>query len=90
VTVRLGLAGVGPAARWRLSVTDDGAGFDAARAEATGGGAGLANMRDRLDAVGGSVGLVSSPGQGTAVVAEVPAATAPVEAVPIPRPATAP
>jgi signal transduction histidine kinase len=89
VTVRLTLAGSGTGARWRLSVTDDGAGFDAAGAQAAGGGAGLSNMRDRLDAVGGSVDLVSRPGHGTTVVAEVPVGSAPA-AVPDPRPAPAP
>jgi signal transduction histidine kinase len=57
-----------------LSVVDDGAGFDAQRAEQVRGGAGLANMRDRLDAVGGSVSLTSAPGRGTSVVAVVGAA----------------
>jgi signal transduction histidine kinase len=57
-----------------LSVVDDGAGFDAARAEEVRTGAGLANMRDRLDAVGGSVTLTSAPGRGTSVVAVVRAA----------------
>jgi len=89
VTVRLTVAGEGPDARWRLSVTDDGAGFDAAGAEAAGGGAGLSNMRDRLDAVGGSVELVSHPGQGTAVVAEVPVGSASAP-LPGPRPAPTP
>jgi signal transduction histidine kinase len=89
VTVRLTLAGEGAAERWRLTVTDDGAGFDAAGAEAAGGGAGLANMRDRLDAVGGSVRLVSRPGEGTAVVAEVPVRSAPAP-LPGPRPAPTP
>jgi signal transduction histidine kinase len=89
VTVRLGLEGDARAGRWRLAVTDDGVGFDAAGAEAAGGGAGLSNMRDRLDAVGGSVRLVSSPGQGTTVVAEVPVAAG-AAPVPFPRPAASP
>ena len=89
VTVRLTLAGEGPDARWRLSVTDDGTGFDAAGAEAAGGGAGLSNMRDRLDAVGGSAQLVSRPGHGTTAVAEVPIGTGPVT-VPGPRPVATP
>ena len=49
VTVRLS----DDAGTWRLVVTDDGAGFDQTGAQST--GAGLANMRDRLDAVGGTV-----------------------------------
>ncbi len=48
--------------RWRLDVTDDGSGFDQAGALADAAGAGLMNMRDRLDAVGGSVTIASSGG----------------------------
>jgi signal transduction histidine kinase len=68
VTVRLGEDG----RRWRLVVADDGTGFDQARARADGGGAGLMNMRDRLDAVGGTVALGSRVGEGTTVTAVVP------------------
>jgi signal transduction histidine kinase len=57
----------------RLTVHDDGAGFDPAASVAEGSGAGLANMRDRLDAVGGTVSVASRPGAGTTVTAEVPA-----------------
>ena len=58
--------------RWLLTVSDDGAGFDQAPAGAAGTGAGLANMRDRLDAVGGTVTVGSTPGSGTTVTAAVP------------------
>jgi signal transduction histidine kinase len=54
----------------RLRVHDDGAGFDPAVADA---GAGLSNMRDRLDAVGGTVSLDSRPGSGTTMTATVAA-----------------
>jgi hypothetical protein len=60
--------------QWRLAVTDDGTGFDPARAEANGTGAGLANMRDRLDAVGGTVTLRSRPGSGATMTRTVPCA----------------
>jgi signal transduction histidine kinase len=56
---------------WRLTVADDGAGFDPAHAAAAGSGAGLANMRDRLDAVGGTLAITSVPGTGTTVTAVV-------------------
>jgi signal transduction histidine kinase len=52
----------------RLLVHDDGAGFDPAVADA---GAGLSNMRDRLDAVGGRVSVDSRPGAGTTMTATV-------------------
>lgn len=58
--------------RWRLTVTDDGAGFDPGQAFASGSGAGLFNMRDRLDAVGGTVSIGSLSGRGTTVTALVP------------------
>ena len=70
--------------RWRLTVTDDGAGFDAERAEEVRSGAGLANMRDRLDAVGGSLTVASRPGGGTTVTAEVPVVSS-APGVPPPR-----
>jgi len=52
-------------------VTDDGAGFDR---ETVKQGAGLTNMRDRLDALGGDVGIHSQPGQGTRLVGFIPTA----------------
>jgi signal transduction histidine kinase len=60
------------AGRWRLSVVDEGAGFDSQGVVAPGAGVGLVNMRDRLDAVGGTLTLASRPGRGTTVTAEVP------------------
>jgi signal transduction histidine kinase len=54
---------------WRLTVIDDGAGFDPTRARLE--GVGLANMRDRLDAVGGDVRVRSKPGAGTTITAVV-------------------
>jgi signal transduction histidine kinase len=80
--VRLGASG----SCWRLVVEDDGAGFDPAAArDADGGGAGLVNMADRLDAVGGSVSFTSRPGAGTTITAEVPRPSPGSEAVPKPR-----
>jgi signal transduction histidine kinase len=72
----------------RLTVHDDGAGFDPALSGAEGAGAGLVNMRDRLDAVGGRVSVDSTPGGGTTVTAEVPAVPTPPAGsrlVPAPR-----
>lgn len=57
--------------RWWLTITDNGTGFDPARADAE-SGTGLANMRDRLDAVGGTVDVASRERSGTTVTAEVP------------------
>jgi signal transduction histidine kinase len=51
-----------------LTVTDDGAGFDPARAAGTG----LANMRDRMDSAGGTLEVTSTPGRGTRVRAVIP------------------
>jgi signal transduction histidine kinase len=55
------------------TVDDDGHGFDAGTTPA---GAGLTNMRDRLDAIGGRVIVDSTPGRGTRVTARAPGASA--------------
>jgi signal transduction histidine kinase len=60
-----------------LTVDDNGAGFDPALVAA---GAGLANMRDRIDSVGGALTMGHGPRGGTRVRASVPAAR-----VPLPR-----
>jgi signal transduction histidine kinase len=52
-----------------LVVVDDGEGFSCSSGRST--GAGLANMRDRLDAVGGVLTVTSLPGAGTTVTALV-------------------
>lgn len=54
-----------------LDVRDDGVGFEPGTTE--GGGFGLASMRQRLLRVAGSLEVESSPGEGTAVNASVPA-----------------
>jgi signal transduction histidine kinase len=59
----------------RLSVSDDGRGFDPA---ATGRGSGLQNMADRLEALAGTLEIESAPGAGTRVEGRLPlAAVAP-------------
>jgi signal transduction histidine kinase len=52
-----------------LEVTDDGAGFDPGLVAA---GAGLANMRDRIDSVGGELTIGTTADGGTTVAARVP------------------
>jgi signal transduction histidine kinase len=52
-----------------LEVSDDGAGFDPAEAD----GSGLANMGDRVEALGGRLSLRSRTGEGTRVIARLPA-----------------
>jgi signal transduction histidine kinase len=69
LTVRLRHDGT----RWCLKVIDDGSGFDHNRALALARGAGLMNMRDRLDAVGGTVAVISEVGSGTTISAVGPA-----------------
>jgi signal transduction histidine kinase len=54
-----------------FTVTDDGAGYDAARSPL---GAGLRNMTDRLAALGGSLQVRSAPGHGTTVTGRLPVA----------------
>ncbi len=64
VQVRLGAAD----GLLRFAVQDDGGGFDAGKPS----GAGLTNMRDRLDALGGSLTIRSEVGRGTTISGEVP------------------
>jgi len=54
----------------RLSVTDDGAGFEPS--EVPRGHLGLIGMRQRVDLVGGELRVESKPGRGTLVEASVP------------------
>ncbi len=54
-----------------FEITDDGAGFDAARVAR---GAGLTNMTDRLEALGGTIDVESAPGAGTTVRGRIAAA----------------
>jgi two-component system sensor histidine kinase UhpB len=59
----------------RLSVTDDGIGFDVAAAQnrAGGGGSfGVLAMRERAELLGGSLDIDSAPGRGTSVRASFP------------------
>jgi len=69
VTVRLRHV----AGAWRMDVADDGSGFDQGASDRE-AGAGLMNMRDRLDAVGGRVMVSSEVGHGTTVSAVGPTA----------------
>jgi signal transduction histidine kinase len=51
----------------RVSVSDDGRGFDGSKTD----GVGMAGMRERLELMGGSLKIESKPG-GTTVAAEIP------------------
>ena len=56
----------------RLTVDDDGSGFDAESSPPNGGGLGLLTMRERADAAGGRLDVRSAPGEGTTVEVVVP------------------
>ncbi|RKE21841.1 GAF domain-containing sensor histidine kinase [Streptomyces sp. TLI_171] len=58
----------------RLTVRDDGRGFDPDSVRRAGRHLGLVSMRDRAAAVGGRLSLESAPGRGTLVELEVPGA----------------
>lgn len=64
----------------RLTVTDDGAGFDAGSGSPP-GHYGLVGMRERAERVGGSLDVTSAPGEGCRVLAAVPARSDPRPAV---------
>jgi PAS domain S-box-containing protein len=71
--VQIGLGAQGGVLR--LSVADDGRGFDASRVRppTRQGGWGLMIMRERAESAGGRLHVESAPGNGTCVVVEVPA-----------------
>lgn len=58
----------------RLTVTDDGVGFepDGVPSASDGGGWGLVGMRERVQAVAGRLRINAAPGRGVRVVAELP------------------
>lgn len=53
-----------------LTVEDDGAGFDPAALK--GDGAGIRNVRNRVEFLGGKIEMDASPGKGTSVYIEIP------------------
>ena len=50
----------------RLTIRDDGSGFDPADAAGS-GGLGLVSMQERVDALHGTFALGSAPGEGTTI-----------------------
>jgi signal transduction histidine kinase len=58
----------------RMTITDDGKGFQTERGVHTKKGKrlGLLGMRERLEIVGGNFAVTSAPGKGTTVLAQVP------------------
>ena len=56
----------------RLTVADDGRGFDPATVRSAGRHLGLVSMRDRAAGVGGALTVTSAPGEGTTIAMEVP------------------
>lgn len=56
----------------RLTITDDGRGFDFAERRARNGGLGLSGMRERALLVGAAFGVRSRPGGGTTVEVTIP------------------
>jgi two-component system, NarL family, sensor histidine kinase DevS len=53
----------------RISISDDGAGFDPGVASV---GRGLTGMRERIELLGGEIEVASEPGEGTQIAARVP------------------
>ena len=56
--------------RCRLTIQDDGVGFDLERTDRY-GGYGLANIKDRLEQIGGELTIITEPGKGTTLDIEV-------------------
>jgi signal transduction histidine kinase len=70
--------------RLRVTIEDDGIGFDATSLAATAGGGrgfGLFNIRERLAHLGGCLEIQSAPGQGTRIVLVAPLSDAPDQAI---------
>jgi signal transduction histidine kinase len=65
--VVIALQRIGP--RIRLSICDNGSGFDAVQGQAK--GIGFAHMQDRIRKIGGRLDIQSTVGQGTSVTADV-------------------
>ncbi len=61
---------------WRMTVKDDGIGFDVAGLAPT-GGFGLRGIRERVEILGGQVEIFSSPGTGTCVQVVIPVSSPP-------------
>jgi signal transduction histidine kinase len=57
--------------RVRLSVSDEGSGFDPGRAKSS-GGLGLISMRERAHQLNGTLELATEPGHGTTIRVEIP------------------
>ncbi len=68
ITVEVSLAD----GRIRISVEDDGAGFDLSTVERGGGGLGLMGMRERAAILGGRLTILSEVGEGTRVDVALP------------------
>ncbi len=57
----------------RVTVEDNGRGFDPDSTEVTGGmGRGLKSLRERIDLVGGTLDMISSPGKGSRISFTIP------------------
>ncbi|ANA41654.1 MULTISPECIES: PAS domain-containing sensor histidine kinase [Geobacter] len=74
-TVHIDIRGIGESVR--ITVRDDGRGFDVAKAaqksrDRSGAGFGLFNIRQRIERLGGSLAIESTPGSGTMVTVVAP------------------
>ena len=72
---RIAIALAVDAAGLRLTVTDDGAGFDLPEVLRSSRRLGLTSMRERGQALGGNLRVDTAPGAGTTVTLEVPCAS---------------
>jgi NarL family two-component system sensor histidine kinase YdfH len=57
---------------FRLTISDDGVGFDPAAAAARPGHFGLMGLQERVRLIGGTLGIESTPGKGTRLLATFP------------------
>jgi signal transduction histidine kinase/ligand-binding sensor domain-containing protein len=66
----------------RLSVTDDGCGFDPAQPPVSEGGFGIVGMRERAAELHAALQVLSTPGQGTVMTLRLPLAADPITVPP--------
>ena len=59
---------------WKMTIRDDGRGFDYQQKKRDAGGLGLKNVRSRVDLLGGKLNYHSAPGAGTSITVTLPAA----------------
>jgi len=62
----------------RLTVQDDGVGFDLQQGKRSGSSLGILGMQERVSLLGGEINIHSAPGEGTTICAQIPVPIIPI------------